>query len=60
MRIFKLSTIVLAAAVLMGCASAVRPLGKIGIEDIPKATETIQKEIDRLPAPDCAKIAVAV
>jgi curli production assembly/transport component CsgG len=60
MRIFKLSTIVLAAAVLMGCASAVRPLGKIGIEDVPKATETIQKEIDRLPAPDGPKIAVAV
>ena len=60
MRIFKLSTIVLTAAVLMGCASAVRPLGKIGIEDVPKATETIQKEIDRLPAPDGPKIAVAV
>jgi curli production assembly/transport component CsgG len=60
MRIFKLSTIVLAAAVLMGCASAVRPLGKIGIEDEPKVTETIQKEIDRLPAPDGPKIAVAV
>jgi curli production assembly/transport component CsgG len=60
MRIFKLSTIVLATAVLMGCASAVRPLGKIGIEDEPKVTETIQKEIDRLPAPDGPKIAVAV
>lgn len=60
MRIFKLSTIVLAAAVLMGCASAVRPLGKIGIEDVPKVTETIQKEIDTLPAPDGPKIAVAV
>jgi curli production assembly/transport component CsgG len=60
MRIFKLSTIVLAAAVLMGCASAVRPLGKIGIEDVPKVTETIQKEINTLPAPDGPKIAVAV
>jgi curli production assembly/transport component CsgG len=60
MRIFKLSTIVLATAVLMGCASAVRPLGKIGIEDIPKVTESIQKEIDTLPAPDGPKIAVAV
>jgi curli production assembly/transport component CsgG len=60
MRIFKLSTIVLATAALMGCASAVRPLGKIGIEDVPKVTETIQKEIDRLPAPDGPKIAVAV
>jgi curli production assembly/transport component CsgG len=60
MRIFKLSTIVLAAAVLMGCASAVRPLGKIGIEDVPRVTETIQKEIDTLPAPDGPKIAVAV
>lgn len=60
MRLFKLSTIVLATAVLMGCASAVRPLGKIGIEDIPKVTESIQKEIDTLPAPDGPKIAVAV
>jgi curli production assembly/transport component CsgG len=60
MRIFKLSTIVLATAVLMGCASAVRPMGKIGIEDVPKVSETIQKEIDRLPAPDGPKIAVAV
>jgi curli production assembly/transport component CsgG len=60
MRIFKLSTIVLAAAVLMGCASVVRPYGKVGIGDIPKVTETIQKEIDTLPAPDGPKIAVAV
>ena len=60
MRIFKLSTIVLATAVLMGCASAVRPMGKIGIEDVPKVSETIQKEIDTLPAPDGPKIAVAV
>jgi curli production assembly/transport component CsgG len=60
MKMFKLSTIVLAAAILTGCASAVRPLGKIGIEDVPKVTETIQKEIDRLPAPDGPKIAVAV
>jgi curli production assembly/transport component CsgG len=60
MRIFKLSTIVLAAAVLMGCASSIRPYGKVGIGDIPKVTETIQKEIDTLPAPDGPKIAVAV
>jgi curli production assembly/transport component CsgG len=44
----------------MGCASAVRPLGKIGIEDVPRVTETIQKEINTLPAPDGPKIAVAV
>ena len=60
MRIFKLSTIVLATAVLMGCASSIRPYGKVGIGDIPKVTETIQKEIDTLPAPDGPKIAVAV
>jgi curli production assembly/transport component CsgG len=60
MRIFKLSTIVLAAAVLTGCASSIRPYGKVGIGDIPKVTETIQKEIDTLPAPDGPKIAVAV
>jgi curli production assembly/transport component CsgG len=60
MRIFKLSTIVLAAVVLMGCASSIRPYGNVSIGDIPKVTETIQKEIDTLPAPDGPKIAVAV
>jgi curli production assembly/transport component CsgG len=60
MKLFKLSTIVLATAVLMGCASAVRPLGRVGIEDVPKVSESIQKEIDTLPAPDGPKIAVAV
>lgn len=60
MRTFKIATIALATMILMGCASTVRPLGKVGIEDAPKSSETIIKEIDQLPAPAGPKVSVAV
>lgn len=60
MRALKLTAVALLVAGLMGCASAVRPLGKIGIEDQPRVTKTIIRDIDTLPAPAGPKIAVAV
>ena len=60
MRTLKLATIALAVATLAGCANLVRPMSTVGIEDLPKATSTIVKEIDTLPAPHGPKIAVAV
>jgi len=59
MRTFKLATIALAAAALVGCAS-VRPGYDVGISDKPKESVTIIKEINTLPAPAGPKIAVAV
>ena len=50
----------LAIATLTGCANLVRPLSDVNIEDKPKATSTIIKEIDTLPAPNGPKVAVAV
>jgi curli production assembly/transport component CsgG len=60
MKAFKLATMALAVALLTGCASAVRPMGKVDIEDLPKESVTIVKEIDTLPAPAGPKVAVAV
>lgn len=60
MKLFKLATMALAVATLAGCASIVRPLGKVEISDDPKVSATIIKEIDTLPAPSGPKIAVAV
>ena len=60
MRLLKLTTLALAVATLAGCANLVRPLSDVGIEDKPKATATIVKEIDTMPAPSGPKIAVAV
>jgi curli production assembly/transport component CsgG len=60
MRTLKLATIALAVATLAGCANLVRPMSTVGIEDLPRATSTIVKEIDTLPAPHGPKIAVAV
>jgi curli production assembly/transport component CsgG len=57
---FKIATIALAVTVLAGCASAVRPLGKVDIEDLPKVSTTIVKAIDTIPAPAGPKVAVAV
>ena len=59
MKTFKLATIALALTALVGCSS-VRPLGEVGIRDIPKNSETIIKEIDTLAAPAGPKVAVAV
>jgi curli production assembly/transport component CsgG len=55
----KLSLIALAIAALGGC-STVRPLGEVAIKDQPTVSKNIIKEIDQLPAPDGAPIAVAV
>jgi curli production assembly/transport component CsgG len=60
MKLLKLTTLALAIATLTGCANLVRPLSDVGIEDKPKATTTIIKDIDTLPAPSGPKIAVAV
>ena len=60
MKAFKLATMALAVALLTGCASAVRTMGKVDIEDLPKESVTIVKEIDTLPAPAGPKVAVAV
>lgn len=60
MKTFKLTTIALALTVLAGCANLVRPMGEVAIKDQPKATSTIVKEIDTLPAPNGPKISVAV
>lgn len=59
MRTFKLATIALAAATLVGCAS-IRPGYDVGISEKPKESATIIKEINTLPAPAGPKIAVAV
>jgi len=59
MNKFKLSLLALAIAALAGC-STVRPLGKVDIQDQPTVSKTMTKEIDQLPAPDGAPIAVAV
>lgn len=59
MNKLKLTTIALALTSLVGCSTII-PLGEVGIKDEPKVTETISKEIDKLPAPAGPKIAVAV
>lgn len=60
MKLLKLTTMALAIATLAGCANLVRPLSDVNIEDKPKATSTIIKDIDTLPAPSGPKVAVAV
>ena len=50
----------LAVTALAGCANLVRPLSDVQIKDQPKVTETIVKDIDKLPSPNGPKIAVAV
>ncbi len=60
MRSVKLTLAALAIATLTGCANLVRPMSSIGIEDQPKESPTIIKEINTLPAPAGPKIAVAV
>jgi curli production assembly/transport component CsgG len=60
MNKLKLTVLALAITTLTGCANLVRPMSPAGIEDQPKASPTIIKEIDTLPAPGSPKIAVAV
>jgi curli production assembly/transport component CsgG len=59
MNKFKLSLLTLALVALVGC-STVRPVGKVDIADQPTVSKNMTKEIDQLPAPDGAPIAVAV
>lgn len=59
MKKIKLTAIALALT-LTGCANITRPWDKPGIKDQPVASESIIKDIDRLPSPDGPKIAVAV
>jgi curli production assembly/transport component CsgG len=56
---YKLTPLVL-ALLLGGCASAVRPLGDVNIQEKPVVSKTIIKEITSLPAPDGPPITVAV
>ena len=60
MKFLKLTATALAVTTLAGCANLIRPLSDVQIKDQPKVTETIVKEIDKLPAPNGPKIAVAV
>ena len=55
----RLSIISLAVITLVGC-STVRPLGDVEIQDPPKLSESIIKEINKLPAPEGAPIPIAV
>jgi curli production assembly/transport component CsgG len=59
MKVLKLTALALAIAMMAGC-STVRPLGKVDIQDQPTVSKNMTKEIDRLPSPDGAPIAVAV
>ena len=58
MKLLKLTTLALALS-LAGC-SVIRPLGKPDVVDQPTVSETIIKDIDKLPAPSGPKISVAV
>ncbi len=60
MKTLKLTALALAVAGLAGCANLVRPMSELKIEDQPRATTTLVKAIDTLPAPAGPKIAVAV
>ena len=60
MKFLKLTATALVVTTLAGCANLIRPLSDVQIKDQPKVTETIVKEIDKLPAPNGPKIAVAV
>jgi curli production assembly/transport component CsgG len=60
MKTFKILTTALAVIALTGCASIIRPYSDVGIEDLPKTSPTIIKDLNTLPAPAGPKIAVAV
>ena len=55
----RLSILSLAIVTLLGC-STVRPLGSVDIKDQPKVSESIVKEINKLPAPEGAPVPIAV
>jgi curli production assembly/transport component CsgG len=58
-RTIKLSILALAIAGIAGC-STVRPLGEVKLKDAPVVSGTMIKEINMLPAPSGAPIAIAV
>jgi curli production assembly/transport component CsgG len=58
-RTIKLSILAVAVAAMAGC-STVRPLGEVKMKDAPIVSGTMLKEINNLPAPAGAPIAVAV
>ena len=60
MKSFKILTTALAVIALTGCGSMIRPYGDVEIQDLPKVSSTMIKEINNLPAPAGPKIAVAV
>ena len=55
----RLSIITLAIITLVGC-STVRPLGTVDVKEPPKVSQSILKEINKLPAPEGAPIPIAV
>lgn len=59
MRAVKLSLTALALAVLAGC-NTVRPTGDVNIVDVPKVSETINKEFNQVPAPAGPPVTIAV
>ena len=59
MKLFKLSLLTLAIAVLTGC-NTIRPQGDIGISTEATVSETINKSFDEIPAPAGAPLTVAV
>jgi curli production assembly/transport component CsgG len=59
MKLFKLSLLTLALAVLTGC-NTIRPQGDIGISSEATVSETINKSFSDIPAPGGAPITVAV
>ncbi len=59
MKLFKLSLLTLAIAVLTGC-NTIRPQGDIGISNEAVVSETINKSFSDIPAPAGAPLTVAV
>lgn len=59
MKLFKLSLLTLAIAVLTGC-NTIRPQGDIGISNEATVSETINKSFADIPAPAGAPLTVAV
>jgi len=59
MKLFKLSLLTLAIAVLAGC-NTIRPQGEIGISSEATVSETINKSFSDIPSPAGAPVTVAV
>ena len=59
MKLFKLTLLTLAIALITGC-STVRPLGKVDIQDQPELSKNLTKDFDKIPDPAGPPISVAV